>query len=161
MSTPCTTHLLGPADVMLLHALLDLYAVAFDDRDAPASARPSDDQLESLLAGETFVAIAALHAGELVGGLSGYFLPKPERAGPEFYLYDLAVAESHRRRGVATALIDRCRDLARERSASGIFVQAHPEDAAAVALYDTLGTRTAVLHFDIAVGARRHSRGHR
>jgi aminoglycoside 3-N-acetyltransferase I len=150
MRTPIPTHVLGPADLGLLHALLDLYATAFDDPEALTLHRPSDDHLRALLTGGSFVAIAALDAGRLVGGLSGYFLPKPESAAPEFYLYDLAVAESHRRRGIASALIDRCRRLARERGASSIFVQAHPEDEAAVALYETKGSRTEVLHFDIA-----------
>lgn len=151
MNGPYTLRILGAEDTKLLHALLDLFAVAFEERDAERAARPTDDSLQRLLAGEMFVAIAALREGEVVGGLTGYFLPKPERAGPEFYLYDLAVSEPDRRRGVATALIERCRDLARSRGASGIFVQAHPEDEAAVALYDGLGTRTEVLHFDIAL----------
>jgi aminoglycoside 3-N-acetyltransferase I len=38
-----------------------------------------------------------------VGGLIAYELEKFERARSELYIYDLAVAEDHRRRGVATA----------------------------------------------------------
>jgi aminoglycoside 3-N-acetyltransferase I len=46
------------------------------------------------------------------------------------------------------------RRIAAERGAYVIFVQADTgtEDAAAIALYDKLGTREQVLHFDIPVG---------
>lgn len=150
MTPTYTMHVLGPDDKSLLHALLDLFAVAFDE-DEGTRDRPSDDSLRALLGGESFVAIAALRGGSLIGGLTGYFLPKPESVRPEFYLYDLAVSEAERRRGVATALIERCRQLALSRRASSFFVQAHPEDGAAVALYRRLGTGTEVLHFDIAL----------
>jgi len=36
-----------------------------------------------------------------------------------------------------------------------VFVQADPPDAPAVALYDKLGTREEVLHFDISVSGDR------
>jgi hypothetical protein len=58
-----------------------------------------------------------------------------------------------RRRGGATALIERLRALGTERGAWVLFVQADTaeEDAAAIALYSKLGEREEVLHFDIAV----------
>ena len=68
----------------------------------------------------------------------------------EIYIYDLAVAASHRRCGIATALIDALRALAARRGAYVIFVQADHGDDPAIALYDKLGVREDVLHFDIA-----------
>jgi aminoglycoside 3-N-acetyltransferase I len=63
------------------------------------------------------------------------------------------VLASHRRQGIATALIDALRAIAAERGAWVIYVQADTgeEDAAAIALYTKLGTREDVLHFDIPV----------
>jgi aminoglycoside 3-N-acetyltransferase I len=85
----------------------------------------------------------------VVGGLVAYELEKFERARRELYIYDLAVAETHRRRGLATALIGRLQAIAAERGAWVIFVQADHGDDPAIALYEGLGTREDVLHFDI------------
>ena len=123
---------------------------AFEDRAAYADAQPDDAYLRALLARDTYVAIAALDGDRVVGGLSGYLLPKPEQARSEVYLYDLAVAATHRRRGIATALIDRLRDWAVERGAWVVYVQADLGDDPAIALYTKLGVREDVLHFDIA-----------
>lgn len=89
---------------------------------------------------------------ELVGGLVAYELTKLERARSEIYIYDLAVAETHRRQGIATALIERLRELARERGAWVLYVQADQGDEPAVALYQKMGTREDVMHFDIPLG---------
>jgi ribosomal protein S18 acetylase RimI-like enzyme len=80
-------------------------------------------------------------------------LPKFEQARNELYIYDLAVAEAQRRRGVATALIRAVQRLAAERVAWAVFVQADRGDAAAIALYSRLGVAEDVLHFDIAPAA--------
>ena len=81
----------------------------------------------------------------------GIQLPKFERVRREIYIYDLAVAEAHRRRGLARGLILELKRIAKERGAYAIYVQADLADAPAIALYESLGTREDVLHFDIAV----------
>jgi aminoglycoside 3-N-acetyltransferase I len=81
--------------------------------------------------------------------LAGYVLPKFEQARSEFYLYDLAVDSAHRRRGVATAMIERLKRLAVTRGIYVIFVQADHGDDPAIALYTKLGLREDVYHFDI------------
>ena len=102
--------------------------------------------------GRAFVAIAAVAGAEVVGGLTGYVLPKFEQARSELYIYDLAVAEPFRRRGVATAMIERLKRYASEHNIHVIFVQADYGDEAAIALYTKLGIREKVLHFDIEPG---------
>ena len=87
----------------------------------------------------------------MVGALAGYELVKFEAERSEIYIYDLAVREEYRRQGVATALFEALKPIAREKGAWVIFVQADPPDAPAVALYEKLGSREEVLHFDIAV----------
>lgn len=141
-------------DVDLMHGLCAMFGEAFGDHDTYSSARPDAAYLRGLLAGDSFIALAALWQGDVVGGLAAYELRKFEQARSEIYLYDLAVAAPHRRRGIASALIAALKPLAARRGAATIFVQADtgPEDAAAIALYDSLGVREQVLHFDIAVG---------
>ena len=77
---------------------------------------------------------------------------KFEQERSEFYIYDLAVREDQRRRGVATSLIVELRQLAAAAGAEVVFVQADHGDDAAIALYAGLGRREEVLHFDIATG---------
>ena len=112
---------------------------------------PSDDYLRVLLGKSTFIALAALDGQEVVGGLAAYVLEKFERERSEVYVYDLAVAEAHRREGIARRLIEALKPIARARGAWVIYVQADRGDAAAIALYESLGTREDVHHFDIPV----------
>ena len=76
---------------------------------------------------------------------------KIEQARSELYIYDLAVDEAHRRPGVATALIRALQAHARQCGAWVVYVQAEYEDPPAIALYQKLGTREEVLHFDLPV----------
>ena len=149
MPTPLTVRPLQAADVPLLRRMLDLFGRAFDEMDTYGAAQPDDAYLQRLLAGDSFVAIVALRQDEVVGALAGYVLPKFEQRRFEFYLYDLAVAETHRRQGVATALIAELRRVAARRGIGVIFVQADAGDEPAIALYGTLGRGEGVLHFDI------------
>lgn len=141
---------LTPADLPTMHAMLDMFGEAFEDVEAYGRARPDAAYLGRLLGGEHFIALAALEDGAVVGGLAAYELPKFEQARSEVYIYDLAVAEAHRRQGIATALIERLKFIAAARGAYVIFVQADYVDPPAIALYTKLGTREEVLHFDIA-----------
>jgi aminoglycoside 3-N-acetyltransferase I len=141
---------LGATDADVLRQMLAMFGHAFDDVPTYAANQPDDAYLRDLLASRTFVAIGALDGTTIVGGLAGYVLPKFEQARSEFYIYDLAVDLAHRRRGIATRLIQELRSLASARGIYVIFVQADHGDDAAIALYDKLGVREAVLHFDIA-----------
>lgn len=144
-----TIQQLARDDTALMHALLDVFGEAFDERDVYGDHRPSAAYWQSLLAGESFIALVALEAGAVVGGLAAYELRKFEQARSEIYIYDLAVARRHRRRGIATALIEALKGVARARGAYVIFVQADQGDDPAIQLYTKLGTREGVLHFDI------------
>lgn len=150
MRTTFTTRSLAATDVQPLRAMLRLFAQAFDDAPTYMQRQPDDDWLARLLGSDSFIAVAAYAGDELVGGLAGYVLPKFEQARSEFYIYDLAVAATHRRQGVATAMIRCLQALAAERGIYVIFVQADHGDDPAIALYTKLGVREDVLHFDIA-----------
>ena len=148
---PVTLRRLGRGDVPLMRALNAVFGAAFEDEATYGDAPPEDAYLADLLGKDGVMALVALVGGEVVGGLVAYELDKFERMRREVYIYDLAVAPAHRRRGIATALIGQVRKLAAARGAWVVYVQADPGDAAAVALYAKLGVREEVLHFDIAV----------
>jgi aminoglycoside 3-N-acetyltransferase I len=132
-----------------LDGLLDLFADAFEDPARYASRRPGAAWRRALLARDDFVALAVLGQGRVVGGLAAYVLTKFEQERREVYLYDLAVAASYRRRGIATALIRALGSIARTLGADVVYVQADLDDEPAIALYTKLGAREDVLHFDL------------
>lgn len=148
--TYCDVRVLGPDDTALMQAMLAMFAAAFEDPKTYASAPPSTSYLRDRLGDRHFFALAALHDGEIVGALAAYELVKFEQQRSEIYIYDLAVLEDHRRRGVATALISKLQAIAAECGAYVIFVQADLGDDPAIELYTKIGVREDVLHFDIA-----------
>lgn len=138
-------------DLALMHGLLDCFGEAFNEGDTYGANRPDADYLQDLLGSETFIALVALREDAVVGALAAYELKKFEQQRSELYIYDLAVAAPYRRQGVATSLIRSLQTIASERGAWVIFVQADYVDEPAVNLYEKLGTREEVLHFDIPI----------
>lgn len=141
---------LGAEDVPRLRALNALFARAFEDDANYAGAPPDDDWLRATLARDHVIVLVSMAGDRLAGGLVAYELDKLEQARREIYLYDLAVDAPHRRQGHARALIGELRRIAKARGAWTVFVQADRGDAPAIALYESLGAREEVLHFDIA-----------
>jgi aminoglycoside 3-N-acetyltransferase I len=155
MSSSFFTRRLAPGDVSTARRLNALFAEVFGESEKYSSRPPSDAYLTDLLRNAQLIALVAEVDGEPVGGLVAYVLGKLEQQRSEIYIYDLAVAESFRRRGIATALIDELRSVAMSSSAWVIYVQADYGDEAAIALYEKLGTREDVMHFDIAPAATK------
>jgi aminoglycoside 3-N-acetyltransferase I len=142
---------LGSSDIGTMREALRVFADAFDEEENFFTAPPSDEYLQRLLSDPRFVLLVARLEGEVVGALSAYELVKYERERSEFYIYDLAVAEPFRRQGMATALIEALKPIARAAGGWVIFVQADRVDDPAVALYRGLGVEEEPLHFDIPV----------
>jgi len=158
MTASFTIQRLGPSDLPLFRGLNAVFGTAFGEPDTYGAQPPSDGYLRDLLGKEHVIALVALTDGVVAGGLVAYVLDKFERERREVYLYDLAVAERHRRRGIATALIERLVDVARKRNAYVIFVQADRGDGPAIKLYESLGRKEEVYHFDIATSAGPQAR---
>ena len=132
---------LTPSDVGLMRSLIAALGDAFNEVQTYSSNKPSATYLVQLLGSDYFIALAAIKNGAVVGGLAAYELRKFEQPRSEIYIYDLAVSEGHRREGIATALIDKLRQIAVTRGAYIIFVQADVRDEPATALYTKLGIR--------------------
>jgi aminoglycoside 3-N-acetyltransferase I len=149
MASATKIHRLAPSDVAVLRQLNAVFAEAFADADTYRAAPPGDAYCRRVLGNPDVIVLAALKDAEVVGGLVAYVLDKLERERSEIYLYDLAVAEPHRRQGIATALIKRLQAVAGDVGAWVVFVQADHGDDPAIALYTRLGIREDVLHFDL------------
>ncbi len=150
-SAGITIRRLGPGDAAAARAMNALFAEAFEDQGIYLGAPPGHDYLAGLLGRQEVVALVAVADARTVGALVGYVLPKFEQARAEFYVYDLAVDAGFRRRGIGRALMQHARETARAAGAWVMFVQADPQDAPAVALYEGMGVREDVLHFDVGV----------
>jgi aminoglycoside 3-N-acetyltransferase I len=142
---------LSGSDIVLIKKLLRVFGEAFEDLPTYQNAIPSEAYLRSLLSKPHFFVLVAISGNEVVGGLAAYELEKFEQERSEIYIYDLAVAEHHRRKGIATRLINELKVIARARKAWVIFVQADQGDLPAIRLYESLGIREDVHHFDIPV----------
>jgi aminoglycoside 3-N-acetyltransferase I len=141
---------LTAGDLSFMHSALELFGEVFEDRPSYCENRPDDVWLTDLLTDPGFIFQVALAGERVVGAMGSYVLRKFEQARREVYIYDLAVAEGHRRQGIATALIKALKQEARTLGAWVIYVQADYGDDPAVALYTKLGKREDVMHFDIA-----------
>jgi aminoglycoside 3-N-acetyltransferase I len=142
---------LSADDLRLARELNALFADAFEEPEHYAANAPNDRYLLDQLAKPHVIALVALEGDMVVGALVGYELPKLEQARSEIYIYDLAVAEAHRRKGVATALIAETQAIAKALGAWVVYVQADYGDEPAIALYTKLGVSEDVMHFDITV----------
>lgn len=142
---------LGARDLDLMTALLMLFGEVFEMPETYCAAQPGKAYMERLLGSDDFITLVARKEGRVVGGLTAYVLHKFEQERSEIYIYDLAVDGAHRRRGIATALIEALKPIAKANGAYVIIIQADQGDEPPIALYSKLGKREEVLHFDISV----------
>lgn len=140
---------LTPGDSQRFADWLTLFGEAFEEVETYTGAMPSAGYRDRLLADPNFIALAAMDGDTVVGALAAYVLVKFERERSEIYIYDLAVDEAHRRKGIGEALVNETRRIAHDVGAWVVYVQADHVDPPAIALYTKLGAREEVLHFDM------------
>ena len=148
---PYTYRQLSAYDVEPLKELLTVFGVVFGEVQRHLTYIPDESHVRALLARPHIVALVAHHGENVVGGLVAYELEKFENRRNEIYIFDIAVAKEHRRRGIATRLIEELRAIGRERGVGGIFVQAERGDKAAIKLYELFGKSGEPSHFDIGL----------
>ena len=76
--------------------------------------------------------------GHPAGFVSGVEVTHPDK-GTEMFLYELAVEECSRRRGIGRSLVDALKDLAGERGCYGMWVLTDENNDAALATYEGSG----------------------
>jgi ribosomal protein S18 acetylase RimI-like enzyme len=76
--------------------------------------------------------------GRAIGFVSGVEMTHPDK-GKEMFLYELAVHQDHRNRGVGRALVRALADVAREHACYGMWVLTDEDNAAALAAYRAAG----------------------
>jgi ribosomal protein S18 acetylase RimI-like enzyme len=82
--------------------------------------------------------LVAYEDGTAVGFVSGVEVTHPDK-GTEMFLYELAVDEPYRRRGVGRALVEHLAAVAREAGCYGMWVVTDHDNEAARATYEGTG----------------------
>jgi len=132
--TPLTTRRLGPGDERQAHELFAVMAAQFDEPSEPLG----DEYVVNLLSAASFWAVAAFDGNRVVGGITAHTIPMTRSASSELFVYDLAVHEGFRRRGVGARLVATLRALAAEAGIGVVFVPADEDDAHALAFYRSM-----------------------
>ncbi len=92
-----------------------------------------------LLADPRSLVLVAFAGDEPVGFVLAHELPRRHGVPSKLFVYEVDVAPAHRRRGIASALLQRLADLARERGIREGFVLSEPGNGPANALYRSAG----------------------
>jgi ribosomal protein S18 acetylase RimI-like enzyme len=101
---------------------------------------------EALLADPRTLMLVAFDGDRAVGFVLAHELPRRHGDRAKLFVYEVDVAEGHRRRGVASALLERLAELAHERGIPTGFVLAEPDNGPANALYRTAGGATEAVN---------------
>ena len=118
---------LGPGDDALVAAAGHLF-------DGPALPEPT----ARFLASDEHHLLVAYDGGRPVGMVTGVETTQPDK-GTEMFLYELAVDEAARGRGIGRALVRALADLAREAGCYGMWVLTDDDNPAAVRAYTAAG----------------------
>jgi ribosomal protein S18 acetylase RimI-like enzyme len=94
---------------------------------------------EALLADPRTLLFVAFDGERPVGFVLAHELPRRHGDRSELFVYEVDVAETHRRRGIGKALLARLAQLARDRGIRVGFVLTDEDNAAANALYRGAG----------------------
>ena len=120
---------LGPGDAAAVMAAGDLFDHA-----------PRADATARFLAAPGHHLLIAYDGTTPIGFVSGVETIHPDK-GAEMFLYELGVAEPHRRRGVGRALVGRLVEISRALGCYGMWVATDDANAAALATYEGTGAR--------------------
>lgn len=128
----------------------DAVAVAgalFDERPQPAMTR-------RFLESSAHILLIAYEEGEPAGFVTGVELLHPDK-DPEIFVNELGVDDRFRGRGIATALIEHLKDIARTRGCAGVWTATEAENGAALRVYEKTGASEdrSVVHIDWALGS--------
>jgi len=99
---------------------------------------------EALLADPRTLMLVAFDGEDPVGLVLAHELPRRHGDRAKLFVYEVDVAESHHRRGIASALLARLAELARERGIRIGFVLTDPGNGPANALYRSAGATEGV-----------------
>jgi len=123
-----------------LDAIVDLERRCFSH---PWSARHFKDAMRNAPRSRVLLLRAPASAGDPGRGIEAYSVV--QAVADEMHVHNLAVVPAQRRRGLGRLLMELALDWGRRRGARRAFLEVRPTNAAAMALYGSLGFRTISL----------------
>lgn len=127
------TRILGPDDSNLLEHLAP--GVFDDPLDAETTAQFLTDPRHH-------VAVAT-EGGMVVGAATSIHYLHPDKPAPEMWINELAVAPTHRGRGLGQALLDTLLEAARKQGCREAWIVTDPSNAPAMRLYSRVSGKEA------------------
>jgi aminoglycoside 3-N-acetyltransferase I len=127
---------LNPNQVELADQLIRMFG--FED-EAGSRQFSSPKYLRKMLKRDDFHVIVALENGNLVGGLTAYEMQMFKSETTEMFLYEIEVAESHRKKGIGKALIEFLKQICVEKGVAVMFVGTEKDNFPARRLYASTG----------------------
>jgi ribosomal protein S18 acetylase RimI-like enzyme len=97
-----------------------------------------DEAVARFMAEDGHHLLFAIEGDAVMGFISGVEMTHPDK-GTEMFLYELAVAEAARSRGVGRALVGELAELARDRGCYGMWVLTDDGNPAALRAYTAAG----------------------
>lgn len=135
---------ISPQEPEKMRELLEVFHLAFETDKAEISTV----YLERLLAQPHFWVYIFVQDKVVIGGLTGFVLPRYYQETAEFFIYDIAVHPLHQRKGIGRHLIEKLMEDALQLGVSEVFVDASTEDHKAIRFYQTfVGREEAVVQF--------------
>ena len=124
-------------DVDMIAELFDQYRQFYEQ---PADLAGCHAYIKARLEnGESTIFMAQLENGQAIGFTQLYDSFCSVAMTPIVYLYDLYVAQAHRREGVGRALMARAEQYARKKNASRLTLETGIDNKKAQALYESIG----------------------
>lgn len=140
-----TFRVLEKNDVKKLTDLIKLYENVFEMENFTM---PKQDYIESLLYKRGMTFLVATIDDEIIAGLTAHDLPSTYFESNEVYVYDLAVAKKHQRKGIGRKLLAELTKICKTKGESEFFLQADLDDINAIAFYRACsGMEENVIHF--------------
>ena len=136
----------NPVEIRRL-SLLDVNAV--NDLEPLFDRTVHPRATEEFLRQEGHHLLVAYEEARPVGFVSGVEMTHPDK-GTEMFLYELAVDERYRQRGIGRRLVEALAALAQRRGCYGMWVLTDPDNLAAIRTYRSAGggAGTRCLMFD-------------
>lgn len=132
-------------DINKLIQLIELYESVFEMKNF---SMPAEKHLESLLTNKGITFLVAEMDNIIVAGLTAHDLPSTYFESNEVYVYDLAVAKKHQRKGIGRKLLAELTKICKTKGESEFFLQADLDDINAIAFYRACGgMEENVIHF--------------
>jgi ribosomal protein S18 acetylase RimI-like enzyme len=123
-------------DDLRIERAADAAAVAAAERLFDGPVRP--EAVKRFLGDPTHHLLVALEGERAVGFVSGVEVTHPDK-GTEMFLYELAVDEGARNRGIGRALVSELAELARGRGCYDMWVLTDDGNPAALRAYEAAG----------------------